>query len=541
MRCLGATQGIILRLHGLQFMAIGLLAGLVGCSVGLALQYVLAAVLAPVVSVTLPAPGLRPLMQGLAAGFVMLLGFALPPLIALKKVPTLRILRRDIGAPDLIGISAYMFGAAAIAALVLWQSQELKLGLYVLAGIVGTAGLSAAITLLVVQLLSRVGSSASLNWRFGVANLRRHRAGSILQVMAMGLGLMALILLTLVRTDLLNSWRKSLPPQAPNRFLVNIQTDQVDMVEQFFADHNVPSPHLFPMVRGRLVEINGNAVSARNYAEERARRLVDREFNLSWAKSMQPDNEIVQGRWFDERDTGMPLVSMEEGIAKTLGVKIGDMLTYEIAGSRLTAQILSLRKVAWDSFRVNFFVVAPAGVLEKFPASYVTSLHLPAERSVLLDEVVQRFPNLLVIDVEAILAQVQRMMDQVVRAIEFVFLFSIAAGLLVLFAALGSTHDERELDAAVMRALGASGRQLRAVQAAEFALIGALAGLLAAVGATLIGYVLADRVLNLPFAINPWVWLSGLLLGAAGVTAAGLLGTAKVLRTPPMQVFRAGA
>src|SRR4051812_1452405 len=541
MRCLGATQGLILRLHALQFMMIGLIAGSLGCAFGLVLQYVLAAVLAPVVSVTLPAPGWRPLLQGLASGFVMLLGFALPPLMALKKVPTLRVLRRDIGAPDSVGISAYMVGGVAIAALVLWQAQELKLGLYVLAGILGIAGLAAALTVLVVQMLSRIGPSVGLNWRFGLANLRRHRAGSIVQVMAMGLGLMALILLTLVRTDLLNSWRKSLPPQAPNRFLVNIQPDQVRTVEQFFVDRKVPSPQLFPMVRGRLVEINGKSVSSRDYAEERARRLVDREFNLSWEQSMQPDNAIVEGRWFDGRDAGKPLLSVEEGIAKTLGVKAGDSLTYEIAGSRLTAQILSLRKVAWDSFRVNFFVVAPAGLLEKFPASYVTSLHLSAERSVLLDEVVQRFPNLLVIDVEAILAQVQRMMDQVVRAIEFVFLFSIAAGLLVLFAALGSTHDEREFDAAVMRTLGASSAQLRAVQAAEFALIGALAGLLAALGATLIGYVLADRVLNLPFTIDPWVWLAGLLLGAAGVTAAGLLGTAKLLRTPPMQIFRTSA
>src|SRR3954466_1164392 len=541
MRCLGATQALILRLHALQFMMIGLIAGSLGCASGLVLQYVLAAVLAPVVSVTLPAPGLRPVVQGLAAGFVMLLAFALPPLIALKNVPTLRVLRRDIGAPDAKSISAYALGGAAIAALVLWQAQELKLGLYVLAGILGIAGLAAALTLLVVQLLSRVGPSASLNWRFGVANLRRHRAGSIVQVMALGLGLMALILLTLVRTDLLNSWRKSLPAQAPNRFLVNVQPDQVHTVEPFFADHDVPAPQLFPKVRGRLVEINGKAVSSRDYGEERARRLVDREFNLSWTTSMQTDNAIVEGRWFDNRDTGKALLSVEEGIARTLGVKTGDTLTYEIAGARLTAQILSLRKVAWDSFRVNFFVVAPGGLLEKFPASYVTSLHLSAERSVLLDEVVRRFPNVLVIDVEAILAQVQRMMDQVVRAIEFVFLFSIAAGLLVLFAALGSTHDEREYDAAVMRTLGASGAQLRAVQAAEFALIGALAGLLAALGATLIGYVLADRVLNLPFAINPWVWLAGLLFGAAGVTAAGLLGTTKVLRTPPMQVFRAGA
>jgi len=539
MRCLGAGQMLILSLHSLQFVMIGLIAGAVGCAVGFACQFVLAAVLAPVISVTLPAPGLRPLVQGMVAGFVMLLGFALPPLIALKKVPTLRVLRRDLGAPNSMGISAYFLGGAAIAGLVLWQAQELKLGLYVLGGVLGTAAACAALTLVVLQLLSYVGRSAGLNWRFGLANLRRHRAGSVVQVMALGLGLMALILLTLVRADLLDNWRKSLPADAPNRFLVNIQPDQVQAITQFFAADNVALPRLFPMVRGRLVEINGKPVSSRDYAEDRARRLIDREFNLSWTQSMQPDNSIVAGRWFDSRDAGKAVLSVEAGIAKTIGLKTGDTVTYDIAGSRLTAQIVSLRKVGWDSFRVNFFVIAPPGVLEKFPASYVTSLHLPAERSGLMDDLVRRFPNLLVIDVAAILAQVQRMMDQVVRAIEFVFLFSIAAGLLVLFAALGSTHDEREFDAAVMRTLGASSRQLRSVQAAEFALIGALAGLLAAVGATVIGYVLADSVLNLPYAINPWVWLAGLLIGAAGVTVAGLLGTAKVLRTPPMQVFRA--
>jgi len=541
MRCLGAGQMLILSLHGLQFIMIGLIAGAVGCAVGFACQFVLAVVLAPVVSVTLPAPGLRPLVQGMVAGFVMLLGFALPPLIALKKVPTLRVLRRDLGAPTSMSISAYVLGGAAIAGLVLWQAQELRLGFYVLGGVLGTAAASAGLTLLVLQLLSSVGRTSGLNWRFGLANLRRHRAGSVVQVMALGLGLMALILLTLVRADLLDNWRRSLPADAPNRFLVNIQTDQLEAIAQFFATNNVPPPHLFPMVRGRLVEINGKPVSSRDYVEDRARRLVDREFNLSWTQSMQPDNSIVDGRWFDRRDAGKPVLSFEEGVAKTLGVKTGDTVTYDIAGSRLTAQVVSLRKVGWDTFRVNFFVVAPPGVLEEFPTSYVTSLHLPAERSVLMDDLVRRFPNLLVIDVAAILAQVQRVMDQVVKAIEFVFLFSMVAGLLVLFAALGSTHDEREFDAAVMRTLGASSRQLRTVLAAEFALIGALAGLLAAVGATAIGYVLADRVLNLPYTINPWVWLAGLLIGAVGVTVAGLVGTARVLRTPPMQVFRASA
>ena len=538
MRCLGAGQWLILALHVLQFIMIGLIAGAAGCAVGFVCQFVLATVLAPVVSVTLPAPGLRPLVQGMVAGFVMLLGFALPPLIALRRVPTLRVLRRDLGAPDSSGLSAYLLGIAAVASLVLWQAQELKLGLYVLGGVMGTAAACAGFTLMVLYLLASLGRSAGLNWRFGLANLRRHRAGSVVQVTALGLGMMALILLTLVRAELLDNWRSRLPVDAPNRFLVNIQPDQVTEVTRFFAANGVAPPPLFPMVRGRLVEINGKPMSSRDYAEDRARRLVDREFNLSWVQPMQPDQPVVEGRWFDKEDAAMPVLSVEEGIAKAIGVKLGDTMTYDIAGSQLTAKIVSLRKVDWDSFRVNFFVVTPPGVLEKFPASYVTSLHLPAARSALMDDLVKRFPNLLVIDVAAILTQVQRMMDQVVKAIEFVFLFSIVAGLLVLFAALGSTHDEREFDAAVMRTLGASSRQLRTVQAAEFALIGALAGLLAAVGASAIGYVLADKVLNLPYAINPWVWLAGLLVGSAGVTVAGLLGTAKVLRTPPMQVFR---
>lgn len=541
MRCLGAGQMLILNLHVLQFVMIGLIAGAVGCMVGFVCQFVLAALLAPVVSVTLPAPGVRPLLQGMVAGFVMLLGFALPPLIALKKVPTLRVLRRDLGTPNSTGLSAYVLGGIAIAGLVLWQAQELKLGLYVLGGVLATAASCAALTLLVIKLLSSFGRGGGLNWRFGLANLRRHRVGSVVQVTALGLGLMALILLTLVRADLLDNWRNSLPADASNRFLVNIQPDQAKAIGQFFVANRVAPPRLFPMVRGRLAEINGKPVSSRDYADDRTRRLVDREFNLSWAREMQPDNAIVAGRWFDGRDAGKAVISVEEGIAKSIGVKPGDSLTYDIAGSRLTAQIVSLRKVGWDSFRVNFFVVAPPGVLEGFPTSYVTSLYLAPERSALMDDLVRRFPNLLVIDVAAILAQVQRMMDQVVKAIEFVFLFSIVAGLLVLFAALASTHDEREFDAAVMRTLGASGRQLRAVLAAEFALIGALAGSLAAIGATAIGYILADRVLNLPYTISVWVWLAGLLAGAAGVTVAGLLGTAKVLRTPPMQVFRANA
>ncbi|MFN0038427.1 MAG: ABC transporter permease, partial [Burkholderiales bacterium] len=361
------------------------------------------------------------------------------------------------------------------------------------------------------------------------------------QVMAIGLGLMALLLLTLVRADLLQSWKKSLPPEAPNRFLVNIQPDQIAELQGFFSAQDLAAPVLFPMVRGRLTQINDKPVSSRDFADDRARRLVDREFNLSWSASMQPDNVIVEGRWFDASQAGEPLVSVEEGIATTLGLKLGDRLTYQIAGRKLTVTIASLRRVQWDTFKVNFFVVAAPGVLESHPATFVTSLHLPDSRSATMEALVEKFPNLVVIDVAAILAQVKSMIDQVASAIEFVFVFSLAAGLLVLWAGIASTQDERMIDAAVMRALGASRRQLRAIHSAEFVLLGALAGLLAAAGATALGYVLATRVLEVPFTWNPWVGLAGIGAGALGVRFAGLLGTAKVLKTPPTEVFRAAA
>lgn len=538
MRCLGASQQYILTLHALQLAAIGLVASLAGCALGYLCQFGLATLLGSLVPVKIPGAGWMPVAQGLAAGFVLLNGFALPPLIALKKVPALRVLRRDVGAPDSAGWSAYALGLAAVAGLVFWQARDSTMGTIVLAGVCATLGIAALFTLGALRALSRFTSATVSGWRFGLANLGRNRVGTVFQVAAFGLGMMALILLTLVRSDLLHSWKKSLPPQAPNRFLVNIQPDQLADLQEFFAAHELAFPQPYPMIRGRLVEINGKTVSSRNFIDDRARRLLDREFNLSWARTLPSDNLIVKGKWFDASQEGQPLVSMEEGSAETLGLSPGDTLAFIVAGKSLSVRVASLRKVQWDSFRVNFYVLAPPGVLEQHPASYITSLYLPASRSPVMDELVRRFPNLLVIDVAAILSQVQTMMDQVARAIEFVFLFSLAAGLLVLWSAIAATHQERLYDAAVMRTLGATRAQLRAIQAAEFALLGAMAGLLAALGATALGYVFAEEVLKVPFTVNPMVWVAGLVVGALGVTLAGLLGTATVLRTAPMEIFR---
>ncbi len=538
MRCLGASQALILRLHVQQFIALGAIASALGAALGFAGQAVLATLLQPVVGVQLPLPGIGPVLQGFGVGFVPLLGFAIPPLVALRRVPALRVLRRDLGVPDTAGIAGYLIGLAAFASLILWEAQDWQLGAYVLGGSIATMAVCALVTWLLLRAFTSSRRRAGFAWRFGLANLRRRPLATVTQVVALGVGIMALVLLTLVRSDLLASWKRSLPVDAPNRFLVSIQPDQVAPLAVFFREHGMQAPPVFPMVRGRLTAINGTPLSSARYADDRAKRLVEREFNLSWTQTMQPDNEILAGQWWSPAHSGKPMFSVEQGIAQTLGIRLGDRLTYEIAGNRLEGEVRSLRKVEWDSFRVNFFVVTPPGVLDAFPASYVTSFHLADDRSGLMDQLVQRFPNFLVIDVAAVLGQIQRMMDQVIRAVEFVFLFGLLAGGVVLFAAISATHDERVFDAAILRTLGATSRQMLSAHAAEFAAIGALAGLLAAIGASLLGWVVADRVLNVPYTFNPAVWASGLFGGTLGVLIAGLLGTRRVLRTPPMQIFR---
>ena len=536
MRCLGARQGLLLRLYVVHFLALGLLASAAGCLLGIGAQAVLAEWLGSLVAVELPAPGGRPAVHGLFTGLALLLGFALPPLVALGRVPTLRVMRRELGAPQAAGLATYAAGYGVIAALILWKAEGLRLGAMVLGGFTAAVLAAAAVTWLMLKGAGRLRAHG-LTWRYGVANLRRRTLGSVLQVVALGIGIMALLVLTLVRHDLMNTWQTSLPPDAPNRFIINIQPEQVPPLRAFFTRHGVRQPDLFPMVRGRLVRINERPVSSAEYSEERARRLVDRDFNLSWAERMQADNRVSAGRWWPSAKAP-PQFSVEEGLAQALGIAMGDTLTFDIAGAKVEARVTSLRKVDWDTFNVNFFVIASPGVLEPYPATYVTSFHLPAGKAEVIADLVREFPNLLLIDIAQILGQVQKMMDQVARAVQFIFVFTLLAGLAVLYAAIASTQDERLYQATVMRTLGASRSQLRRAIIAEFAVLGALAGLLAAAGATALGYVVATQVLNLTYTFNPTLWIVGALAGAVGIAAAGYARTRAVLNVPPLKALR---
>lgn len=538
MRCMGAAQSRLFTLFALEFLLLALLASLAGCALGFLVQNLVAWWLAALVPGTLPQPGPAPLLQGAAAGLVLLLGFALPPLIQLKDVPALRVIRRDTGAPRQDVLAVYIAGLGAAFALLWWQAGELRLASYVFGGFVGSFVIFAAAAYAALRLVGRLGRAGGVSWRYGLASLMRRPRSNAVQIVAVALGLTAVLLLTLIRADLLDSWRRRLPPDAPDRFLVNIQPEQRGPLAQFFRRDGLKEPQAFPMVRARLVSVNGKPVSAGDYSDERVKRQIEREFNLTYLSALPPDNRVTEGAWFGTRDMAGGALSVEHGIAERLGIRLGDRLEFLSAGRGFSAPVTSVRKLDWDSMRPNFFFIATPGLLEGFPSSYVASFHAPPVDGRLTLRLSQAFPNLTVIDVGVVLRQVQAVMNQLIGAVQLVFVFALAAGVLVLYSALLATQDERTHEAAVMRALGASRAQVLSAQRAEFAVLGIIAGALGALGASAIGWVLATRVFELDFIWNGWIWLAGPALGLACVVLNAWAGARAALGRPPMAALR---
>jgi putative ABC transport system permease protein len=537
MRCLGASQAQVLRLFIYRLLGIGLLSSLVATAVGFGAQAVLAGVLGHLFVLGLPAPSAAPVLTGLGTGLATLLGFALPPVLRLRQVAPLRVLRRDLPLAPPSAWTVGGLGLAAVALLMLWQAQDVKLAALVVGGTVATVVVLAAVAWLLLRVATRARRGAGLAWRFGLAGLARRGTRSILQMVAIGLGIMALLLLALVRVDLLDAWQRTLPEDAPNHFLINVQPDEVAGLQEVFAEQGYPPPTLYPMIRGRLVQIGERSIVPEDYVEPRAQRLLQREFNLSWGTELGADNVVVAGEWAPQ-DPAAAGFSVETGLAETLGIALGDRLIFEVAGERIDAEVTSLRTVEWDSFNVNFFVVAPPSVLQDYPATWITSFHLPEAGTELLTETVRRYPSVTVLDIRALMEQVRTIMDRANLAVEFVFLFTLAAGLTVLFAAIQSTREERLREGAVLRTLGARrGQVLRGILA-EFGLLGALAGLLAATAASAVGYVVAIELFQLDYGLNAWVWVVGVLAGGLGIGLAGALATRSVLAHPPLAVLR---
>jgi putative ABC transport system permease protein len=540
MRCFGATQTRLLSLFGLEFLLLGVLSCAAGVILGFAAQFFIAEILAGLLRADLPTPTMLPAVQGFLVGLVLLLGFSLPPLVQLRNVPAVRVIRREAGAAKGSTLAVYGAGIGALAALLIWQAGDFRMGAYVVGGFGSAVVVFAFLAWILLRMLAsgfiaRRFGAAGVALRYGLANLRRHAKGNAIQVASLALGLTAVLLLTFTRNDLVDAWRRSAPPDAPNRFLLGVQPDQLGEVKAFLARQGLSRVHLDPMVRGRLTAVNGKPVSERDYSEERARRLVEREFNLSFAEQAPAHNTIVQGRWFAPQDQAL---SVEEGIAQRLGWKLGDELEFAVGGERFRARITSLRRLKWDSMKVNFFVIAPPAVLERFPASYISAFRLEPGREPLANELTARFPNLTLVDVGAAVRQAQSVIDQVITAVQVVFLFALGAGLLVLYSALVATEDERRREAAVMRVYGASRKQVTGSQRVEFLSMGLLAGVLATLGAALIGQLLARRVFELDLPPSPELWIAGPLAGVLLLSLNAWLSARKVLSASPALTLR---
>ncbi|MFH1605093.1 MAG: FtsX-like permease family protein [Pseudomonadota bacterium] len=538
MRCIGALQSRLFALFGWEFLLLGLTACAVGCVIGYAGQAVIALWLTDLVASSLPQPGFYPVLQGFAAGLLLLLGFSLPPLLQLKNVPAIRVIRRETGAPRQSMLAGYALGLAALAALLLWQAGEFRLGAIVFGGFAAAFLVFWLLALVALRCFALLARSGSVSWRYGLANLRRRSHANAVQVVALALGLTVLVLLTFIRGDLLESWRTKLPQDAPDRFVVNIQPDQVQPLARFLAQNRIGSQATYPMVRARLIAINGRPVAAADYADERAKHQIDREFNLSFMQSVPPGNQLTGGRWFTREDLAQGSVSVEVWIAERLGIVLGDRLSFSGGGATITLPVSSLRKLEWDSMRPNFFFITTPGALAGFPASYMTTFRLSAADAAFTSRLTRAFSNLTVIDVSALMRQVNGVLDHVIRAVQFVFLFALVAGVLVLYAALLSTQDERLQEAALMRVLGASRAQVAGAQRAEFLALGLVAGVLASFGSSAIGYVLAERVFHIPWQFNAMIWLAGPISGLACVALNAWLGARAALNHPPMLALR---
>ena len=536
LRVLGQSQKTLSVAYAFEFLTAGMVASLLGVVLGYGIHHAFIWLLAGLVDAQLPPSSVEPALLGLGMGLTLLLAFGLPPVLQLAKVPAMRVIRRDMGGLQPASVGVLLTGLFGFAGALLWASRDMKLGLMTVGGFAVATLLFAGATWLALKLLRKwVPTDTTPRWLLlATRQVMARPVYAVVQVSALSVGLLALVLLVLLRTDLISSWRKATPVNAPDRFVINVQPDQTQAFQAALKQSGVKGYDWYPMIRGRLVAINGKAVSPLDYIDDRAKRLVDREFNLS-ARAAKPEhNPVVQGQW---KEGESDAVSVEIGIAKTLGLKMGDRLRFDVGGVISEGRITSLRKVDWGSMRANFFVIYPVDNLPDVPLSYMAAFKTPDvptfERNLL-----QQFPNVTSVDLRATLSQIQNVLDQVIRAVEFLFAFTLMAGLLVLTAAVTSTREERKREFAIMRALGATGRLLSQVQTAELMGVGLLAGFLASLVAELVGWGLARFVFEFEWTASLWVPVAGALTGAVLAWIAGWWGLAEVLRQPVSQTLR---
>ncbi|MES2117513.1 MAG: FtsX-like permease family protein [Pseudomonadota bacterium] len=553
LRCLGLTQARLTQLFLLEFLLVGLAGGAAGVALGYGCHFALVGRLGQLAPAGLPPPGWAPALQGMAASLILLLGFALPPVLQLRKVPQLRLLRREAAPPQARALGAYALGLAMFGALLAWQTGDAMLALVVGGAFVAGGALFALLARLGLMLLKRLRAGFNhAGWRLAVTDMLRQPGATVLQVGALALGLTALLLLTVVRADLLAAWLRATPAGAPNQFVINIQPEQRAAIDARLRGYGAPEQQA--LTRARLLRINGRealqAVGGGQQAggsdddksapSRGVREMLEREIDIGHAAALPASEQLTAGRWYGASgdQAGPPGISVEEKLAADLKLKPGDTLQFDVAGQALEARVANLRKVDWRAHQVTSLLLMHPAAMRGLPATFAVAVHVPAGDLMFGTGLARDFPNLTVFDLRAIIGQLQRMLAQAVAAVQFLFAFTLASGVLVLYAALAGSQDARLRQAALLRALGATRSRLAQAQWIEHALTGALAGLLAAAGATLASWALARYSFHLDWNWSPLLPAAGMLAGAACALAGGWLGLRNVLNQPPLHSLR---
>ena len=548
LKTLGATPAEIQWGYTLVLLIIGVAGALAGLALGALAHLGIIAALRGFLPVSLPLPGLRPIWVGLSTGFICVFAFGLPPLLGLRGVSPMRVIRRDLTPGT---ASAVTYGCAALGGLVLlvWYSGDASLTAWALAGAGVTVSLFAGLALVLLRGGRALGMQAGNVWRLALAGLHRRHRENVGQIVIFGVAVMLLLIMLLVRTALIDEWQARIPERAPNHFVMNVAPAEVDAVQAMLTARTGYDGRMFPMIRGRIVAVNGidagkwqrrqrrdERGNERDGPGGRSRPGIRRERNLTFLADVPDNNVVVAGEWWSAG--AAPSASLEEDYAATLGLALGDSLTFDVGSLPFTVTVTNTRRVAWDSLQPNFFIILSPGALDGQPATYMTSFYLPAERKPFLNELLSRYPTVSVIDVEQIIAHLRRIIARVAQAVELVLALVLCASVLVLIASIQSSRDLRLKELALLRALGGTRRLITGALVAEFATLGAFTGVVAVIGAEITTFTLNRYVFDLPTSLHPQIWAAGPLFGVLMVTAVGYLGTRKLVHTPPATALR---
>lgn len=537
MRTFGARQNTILGIFSIQLAIVGFIASIFGLVAGYIMHEGIIYYFSRLIPRDLPEANLFALLPAFAAGMLLIFCFSLPALLRLKNVSPVQVIQSQTTTAASRRFIFYLPAVVIIAFLIFWQARDIQLATFYIAGLLATVVILLLSTLLLLSLASQFKARLPVSWRLGLTYLTRRKLNTMIESAGFGIGMMVIIILVLIRTDLIDDWLVSLPADTPNQFLINIQPHQLAELSSLFKTTSRQQPSFYPMVRGRLISINDKTVSADDYDNRRTQRLVTRIFNLTWANQLPAENEVVQGQWWDNKEQ-IPQFSFDKDLAEQLGINIGDKLTYYISGATVSAPVTSFRKINWDSFQPNFFVISTGITLQEFPATYISSFYLEKNNKDFLTQLVRQFPNITVLDVQQMINQVRGIMEKVILVVEAVFLFTLVAGILVMIATMQSTHDERIRDNAIMKTLGASKKQLRKILFTEFFLIGAISSLVATLAANLTGYAIATNLMNMPYQVHMNSVTASLIFGTTVITVTGLMAFWRYHKMSPVSTLR---